>query len=150
MVPGEPLAAWAGPDGSSLSIYRALPDPDGSAEALVTGLANRLDNLPGVQIRERTTEAVAGTTAARVELVGPGTGDALAASGTGTPVAPDDTELVPTRQVTLGFIRPSGTLYLSWHLPESSYERIAPEIRATVKSLRLAASGMQAAYSYSH
>ena len=53
-----------------------------------TVLANRLENLPGLRIRDRRTETVGGTTAAQVEVVAPGTGDALAPSGVGTPIAP--------------------------------------------------------------
>jgi hypothetical protein len=38
-------------------------------------------------------------------------------------------------------VRPDGTLNLRWYVPESSHERIAPEIRAGLDLLRLAASG---------
>jgi hypothetical protein len=136
MVPGVVLAAWVGPDGSSLVVYRTLPVPGGSATSIAEGLTNRLENLPGLQVRARRTETVAGTTAARVEVVAPGTGDAMAPSGVGTPVAPAGKSLIPTRQVTLGFVRPDVTLYVTWHLPESSYDRIAPEIQATIDTLR--------------
>jgi len=139
MVPGTALAAWSGPEGSSLVAYRTLPIPGGSAAMIAEALANRLENLPGLQVRDKRTEPVGGTTAARVEVVAPGTGDALAASGAGTPVAPSGKNLVPTRQVTVGFVRPDDTLYLRWHVAESAYDRIAPDIRATLDSLRLAA-----------
>ena len=39
------------------------------------------------------------------------------------------------------FVRPDGTFCLKWHVPESSHERIAPDTRATLDSLRIAASG---------
>ena len=145
MVPGVPLAAWSGPEGSSLVVYRALPAPGGSAATIVEALANRLQNLPGLEVRVKRTETVSGATAARVEVIAPGTGDALAPSGVGTPIAPAGTTLVPTRQVTIGFVRSDATLYLRWHAPESSYDRIAPDIRATLDSLRLAAGEKTAA-----
>jgi hypothetical protein len=139
MVPGVPLAAWSGPDGSSLVVFRTLWVPGGTAEMLTEALANRLDNLPGLRILVRRAETVAGTAAGRVEAVAPGTGDALAASGLGTPMAPEGKALLPTREVTLVLPRPAETLYLTWHLRESSYDRIAPEIEATLASLRLSA-----------
>ena len=43
---------------------------------------------------------------------------------------------MPTRQVTLAFARPADTIYLTWHMPEGSYDRIEPDIRATLQSLR--------------
>jgi hypothetical protein len=146
MVPGVALAAWSGPEDSSLVLYRTLPIPGGSAESIVEGLANRLENLPTLQLRVRRTERIAGTTAARVESVAQGTGDALAPSGIGTPVAPEGKTLLATHQVTLGFIRPNETLYLTWHVPESSFERIAPEIQATLDSLRLSVAAESGRY----
>ena len=139
MVPGVPLAAWSGPEGSSLVVYRTLPTPGGSSATIAEALANRLENLPGLEVRDKRTETVGGATAARVEVIAPGTGDALAPSGVGTPIAPPGKTLVPTRQVTIGLVRSDATLYLRWHAPESSYDRIAPDIRATLDSLRVAA-----------
>ena len=120
-VPGVPLAAWAGPDGSSLVLYRTLPAPGGSPDMIAEALANRLENLPELRLVVNRTETVGETTAARVEVVAPGTGDALAPSGTGTPIAPAGKTLIPTREVTLGFHRPDATLFLTWVRPESSY-----------------------------
>jgi len=138
-VPGLPLAAWSGPEGSSLVIYRTLPMPGGSAAALVEALANRLENLPGLTIRDKRTEALAGATAAWVEVTAPGTGDLLAPSGVGTPIAPRGKTLVPTRQVTIGFVRDDATVFLRWHAPESVHDRIVADFRATLDSLRLTA-----------
>jgi hypothetical protein len=140
-VPGVALSAWSGPEGSSLVVYRTLPVPGGTPEMIAEGLANRMENLPGVRILERRTESVGGATAARVELVAPGTGDALAPSGAGSFVVPDGKTLVPTRQVTLGFLTPDRTIYLRWHVPDGSYDRIAPDIRSTIASVRLAPDG---------
>jgi hypothetical protein len=147
MTPGSPLAAWSGPGGSSLVVYRTLPTPGGSAAAIVAGLSNRLENLPGLTVRVRRTESVADTTAARVEVVAPGTGDALAPSGTGTPVAPAGKVLVPTHQVTLGFLRPDGTLFIAWHVPETAYAQVEPDIDVTLASLRFTSNGKPSSYS---
>ncbi len=139
-VPGVPLAAWTGPDGSSLVLYRTLPAPGGSAKMIGEALANRLANLPGLTVVVHRTETVGEITAARVEVVAPGTGDALAPSGTGIPTAPAGKSLLPTREVTLGFHRPEATLFLTWNIPESSYERVAPEIETTLESVRFTTS----------
>jgi hypothetical protein len=138
MVPGKALAAWSGPEGSSLVIYRTLPNPGGTATAIAEGLANRLTNLPELTLLAKRTENLAGQPAARVEVVAPGSGAMLAKSGLGSIVAPEDKPLVPTRQVTIGFARRRGTLFLSWHLPEQAYSRIAPDIESVLKSLTLA------------
>ncbi len=137
-VPGVALSAWSGPEGSSLVVYRTLPVPGGTPAMIAEGLVNRMENLPGVRIVDRRTESVGGTTAARVELVAPGTGDALAPSGAGSFVVPEGQTLVPTRQVTLGFLAPDRTIYLRWHVPDASFDRIAPDIRSTIASIRLA------------
>jgi len=113
----------------------------------VAALSNRLENLPGLTLRVRRAASVADTTAAWVEVVAPGTGDALAASGAGTPVVPAGKLLIPTRQVTLGFLRPEATLYIAWHVPEASYGQIEPEIEATIASLRFTSSGTRSSYS---
>lgn len=119
-VPGVPLAAWSGPDGSSLVVYRALPIPGGRAEALAEELANRLTNLPGMKVLSARSETLSGMSAARVEAIAPGTGSALAPSGAGVPRNRDDRPLVPTRLVVLGFPRSADTLFLVWHRPASA------------------------------
>ena len=111
------------------------------AEMLAEALANRLENLPELRLVARRTETAGGMMAARVEVVAPGTGNALAASGMGAPIAPSGNPLVATHQVVLGFPRPVATLYLAWHVPESSYNRIAPEIQATIDSVRFTSGG---------
>jgi hypothetical protein len=136
MVPGTPLAAWSGPDGSSFVIYRTLWVPGGSAEMFAEALGNRLDNLPGLKLVVKRAETAAGAQAARVEVIAPGTGDALASSGLGEPNTPPGKTLSPTREVTLAFARPDHTIYLTWHVPQRSYDRIEPDIRATIQSLR--------------
>ena len=103
---------------------------------LAEALGNRLENLPGLKLLVKRVETVAGVPAARVEVVAPGTGDALAPSGLGPPIEPAGKSLIPTRQVTLAFARPSGTIYLTWHMPEASHDRIEPEILTAIDSLR--------------
>jgi hypothetical protein len=148
MVPGTPLAAWSGPGGSSLVVYRALPAPGATAGSIAESLANRLTNLPGLSLEVKRTEEVGGVPAGRVEVVAPGTGDALAPSGAGTPIAPEGKTLLPTRQVTVVLPRANGPLYLCWHLPESAYPRFAPEIESTLKGLKLSADDRRSSYSY--
>jgi hypothetical protein len=106
---------------------------------ITEALANRLTNLPELKLLARQTETVAGQPAARVEVVAPGTGDALAPSGVGFPIAPEGKTLASTHRVTLGFARSSGPLYLTWHMPEAVHDRIAPDIEAVLKSLKLSA-----------
>jgi len=148
MVPGTPLAAWSGPEGSSLSVYRTLPNPEVTAPMITEALANRLTNLPELKLLVGKTETIAGQPAARVEVLAPGTGAALAPSGVGTPVAPEGETLVPTHQVSIAFARTSGPLYLSWHMPERAHARIAPDIEAVLKSLKLSADVRPPSSSY--
>ena len=136
-MPGTPLAAWKGPEGSSLVAYRTLPSPGATAESVGAELANRLVNLPGVRDLARSTPSIAGQTAARIEAVAPGTGDALAPSGTGQAIPPAGKALVDTRRVGVGFPGPAGTLWLAWHFPEAARDRLAPQVEATLKTVRL-------------
>jgi hypothetical protein len=138
-VPGTPLAAWSGPEGSSLVIYQTLPDTSATASSIAEALTNRLLNLPELVLRSRRIETLAGQSAARVEVVAPGSGAAFAPSGVGAPAATEGKPLVPTHQVTVGFPRSRGTLFLSWHTPEEAHNRIAPEIQAMLQSLKLSA-----------
>jgi hypothetical protein len=147
IVPGVPMAAWSGPDGSSLVLYRSLPIPDGSARMLGEGLAIRMENLPGTQLLVNQTVEVGGVPAARLELVASGTGDALAPSGLGTPIAPEGKKLISTRRVIVGFVLPGETVYIVWHMPESSREKVAPDIKATLDTLRLVTPGKPWTYS---
>jgi hypothetical protein len=140
LVPGTPLAAWSGPDGASLVIYRTLWVPGGSAEMLLEAQRNRLENLPGTKLLVKRVETITGVQAARIELIAPGTGDALVASGLGEPIKPPDKTLVPTRQVMLAFGLPTETIYMTWHMPDEAYDRIEPDIRTTVETLRFTSS----------
>jgi hypothetical protein len=139
-VPGTPLAAWVGPERASLVVYRALPIPGGKAASLVEELANRLSNLPDLTVVARRTESWSGQEAARVEAIAPGIGDSFAPSGTGTPVGPKGRTMVPVRRVALGFPRAADTLWITWHYPDSAQATIAPQVEATLKTLRLSGS----------
>ncbi|MGC8639613.1 MAG: hypothetical protein ACP5XB_07010 [Isosphaeraceae bacterium] len=147
-VPGTPLAAWSGPEGSSLVIYQSLPDPGGTARSIAEGRTNLLANLPELSVRVHRTETIAEETAARVEVVAPGSGAALAPSGVGTPLATEGKPLVSTHQVTIGFPRSRGTLFLSWHTPEQAHDRLAPEIGAMLQSLKLRPDAPQSTSHY--
>ena len=147
-APGVALAAWSGPDGSSLIVYRTLPAPGGSATMIEEALVNRLTNLPGLELVAHRTETMGEMTAARVEVVAPGTGDALAPTGTGTPITPPGKTLFPTREVTMGVHRPDATLFLTWDVPESSYARVAHDIKATLESVRFSAPGNPSFHGY--
>ncbi len=134
-VPGVALAAWKGPEGASLVAYRNLPIPDPSAGSLAQELASRLTNLPGISVESVGTRRVGGAEAAWVEAVGEGTGDSLAPSGTGVPIAPEGRTLIPTRRVALGLPRADGTVWVVWHFPASARERLVPQVEATLKRL---------------
>ncbi len=135
-VPGVPLAAWSGPDGSSLVIYRSLPVPDGSAESLARGLATRLTNLPGLTMLDQGISTVSAHPAARVEVIAPGTGDTLAPSGAGTPIAPPGRTLVDTRRLMVVIPRKGDTLTLLWHFP-AFQEHARQVVDGTLVTLRL-------------
>jgi hypothetical protein len=146
MTPGLPLAAWSGPGGSSLVVYRALPIPGGSPAAVVVALSNQLENLPGLTLQVKRVESLGHASAARVEVVAPGTGDALAPSGAGTPVAPDGKALIPTRQVTAAFVRSDGTYYVVWHVPDASYSQIEPDIKTILESIQFTSELRSSSY----
>jgi hypothetical protein len=141
LTPGLPLGAWSGPSGSSLVVYRTLPIPGGSPAAVARALANRLENLPGLTVHVQRVENLGNVSVARVEVVAAGTGDALAPTGSGTPVVPDGRTLVRTRQVTVVFVRPEATYHLAWHVPEAHYSQIEPDIRTVLESVHLMSSG---------
>lgn len=136
-APGAPVASWTGPSGASLAVLTSLPIPDPRADALAAETATRLANLPGVAVESAVAGTWSGLGAARVEVVGPGTGDALAPSGLGTPVAPSGRSLVPTRRVIVAFPRRADTLTLLWHYPESARDAVGPDVEATLRSARL-------------
>jgi hypothetical protein len=140
-VPGDPLAAWSA-GRASLVVYRGLPIPGGTADGIAEALTNRLTNLPGMRVELKTTETHAGQRFARVEAVAPGTGSAWAPTGIGKPVPPDGQTLVPTRRVTLGLVRGSDTLYLTWHAPESERASLEEQVELTLRRLKVESSSL--------
>ena len=137
LVPGTPLGAWAGPGGSSLVVYRTLAIPAGRAEQVLTEQANRLVNLPGLKVVGQRVDTAGGLPAARVEAVAPGTGDALAATGMGTPLAPAGKALMPTRRIMITVPRAGDTLSFVWHAPESEADALGAQVDATLGSLTI-------------
>jgi hypothetical protein len=119
-VPGEAIAAWRGPDGESLVFYRGLPIPDGTTAMIAESLANRLENNPGTTLVVKRTETFGDISAARVEVI---------LSNLGM-------KLPPTRDVTVGFVRPDATYFLSWQVPDMGRERFEPDIESTIRSVR--------------
>jgi hypothetical protein len=136
-VPGTPLAAWSGPGGASLVVYRSLPVPDGRASDIAGAIVTRLASNPGLRVVAQTEEKLSGLDAARVDIVAPGTGDALAPSGRGVPLAPGSMPLKPTRRIVVTIVRPADTLALVWHAPEASVEVLETQVRATLQSLKI-------------
>lgn len=141
-VPGTPVAAWKGPERSSLVVYRTLWAPGTTSEATAQGLANRLDGLPGLKVVKRGVETVGGVESAWVEAVGPGTGDAFVPSGAGVPVAPAGSAIVPTRRIVVVIPRPSETLTLVWHAPEAQAAALANRARTTTDGLKLSGGSL--------
>jgi hypothetical protein len=148
LAPGARLAAWSGPEGSSLTIYRKLPIPGGTAEQIVESMANRLTHLPGFEVLERRVETIAGVPAARVEVVAPGTGSEIAPSSVNKATAPEGTTLAPTREITIGFPRRDGTLFLAWRMPESARAVVAPQVDSALATLALPPDEAPATSSY--
>ena len=119
-LPGRVVAAWAGPSGSSLAVYETLPIPAPDARALEAELANRLEHLPGLRVVGRGVIRVDGRPASWVEVIAPGTGDALAPGGSGVPAASPGSTLIPTRRTWIAVPRDSDTIHVVWHGPESA------------------------------
>lgn len=138
VVPGTPLAAWEGPDGSSLVVFKTLEQPGAAAEKILTEYTNRLETLPGVKIVSRGLHEVGeGLEAARVVAVAEGTGSAFAPSGSGKPVAPKGQKLVPTMRVAIAIPRDHDVLWLTWHFPESAKDKLSPDVERTLETLEI-------------
>jgi len=135
LVPGRCLAAWTGPDGSTLTLVRTLPIPRGTAEGLAAELSSRFENLPGMTREFAGVAKVGSVDAAKVVVVAPGTGGAIAASGLGTPIAPPGVTLIPTRRINLGFVRPDGAEWLIVHHPQPASPALTASIDAIVQGV---------------
>ena len=144
VAPGEVLAAWSGPEQSSLAVYRGLPIPAPNPEALASETVTRLGNLPGMSDVVGSTPTIAGIKAARVDAVGMGDGGALAPSGMGKPLALEGKPLIPTRKVMITFPRGGDTLTVVWHFPNAARSAIEPSITAALASATLEQAASQA------
>jgi len=136
-VPGTPLAAWSGPGGASLVAYLGLPVPGGRSESVALALVNRLENNPGLRVVSRSAAKLGTLDAARVDVVAPGTGDALAPVGRGSPLAEGGKPLRPTRCVVVTAVRPADTVTLVWHAPEVDAAALESQIGATLRALKV-------------
>jgi hypothetical protein len=136
-VPGRAIAAWSGPNGSSLVVAKLLAVPHASADTLTREMSARFENLPELRIVQASKKKIGGIESAYIEVVAPGTGDALAPTGLGKPIAPPGKELVDTRRISLGIPAASQTLWLIWHAPEASAGALTAEIEKAIKNLAI-------------
>lgn len=144
-VPGSPVAAWSGPEGASLVVYsqpmpRSESSPEVVAQTILTGVANRLANLPGLTEKLRRIETWGGLPAGRLEVVGPGMGDALAPSGMGVPIAPNGKALVPTRRILVA-VPGTQTIFMVWHAPESAREALEALVEDARQGFQIRSTG---------
>jgi hypothetical protein len=141
VVPGDPLAAWTGPEECSLAIFRALPIPRPDAGALLADWANRLTGFPETRVLSQEVIRVRNRPAFRLEAVALGTGSKWAATSLG--VSPSDPEkrLIPTRRVLVGIPEREGTYYVQWTYPERGQDRVKPAIEQHLRSLGASAAG---------
>ena len=140
-VPGVPLAAWSGPDGSSLVLFRTLPSPGGSRENDRRGRRQPARESAGLTLVVHRTETVG-------DIPRRGSKSSRRAPAMPWPPAdpafrpsPPGKSLLPTREVTIGIHRPEATLFLTWNIPESSYAASRPRDRDHPRSVRFTTSG---------
>jgi hypothetical protein len=139
LVPGKVLGAWSGPEGAVLVLYQTLPSPGADVDKLRVELVNRLASLPEARVVHEGRLNLGEVPALRVDIVAPGTGQALAPSGLGSPAAPEGVKLVPTRRVTLAIPRGSDTVWLTCHFPDSARDRFRVLGEEILKMLRVEA-----------
>jgi hypothetical protein len=142
VVPGRCLSAWGGPGGSSLALVETIRVPRGDAAGLAKELTSRLENLPGLRIDSVASKPVGGVEAAWVEVVAPGTGDALSPSGLGKAIAPKGRVLVPTRRVQIGLPLKAATYWIIFTHPESDATARAVDVEAVAKSVTVRDPGV--------
>ncbi|MBI4606407.1 MAG: hypothetical protein HY721_30960 [Planctomycetes bacterium] len=141
VVPGRVLEAWespAGPAPGSLVVFRSGYLPETTAEQLLVQTRYLLLNLPGLELKAEKVVEAGGRKAALVEVAAPGSGAALAPTGTGKPVSPTGAPLIPTRRLWLRIPREPelGTLELLFHGSEAEEARLRPAWEAVIASLR--------------
>ena len=147
-VPGTPLAAWRGPDQSSLVIYTTLPIPKPSAVALGHEMTNRLLNLTGIEVEPPGSMTLDGNMAARVQARGPGLGDCFVASSAGTASAPDGKTLQTTQRVIVAIPRQGPTINLVWHSPVTNSDTLMSTIETMIAGLSLKPESVSNSQSY--
>ena len=98
-------------------------------------MTTRMENLPELRIVKAGVRSVGGRPAAWIEIVAPGTGDALAPSGLGKPIAPEGKRLQPTRRIAIGIPGRDQTVWLVWHAPDSAAASLATEVDAAIAKL---------------
>lgn len=135
VVPGRAIAAWRSPEGGSLVVVLGLAAPRTDASGLASELTTRLENLPELRIVKSSQRSVGGVQAAIIEVVAPGSGDALAPSGLGRPVAVTDQPLIPTRRISVGIPGRNRTVWLIWHAPESTASSLSREVDSVLDRL---------------
>ena len=119
VVPGTVIAAWAGPEGATLSVATSLPIPNPSASALATEFANRMANTPGVRVDSTRIEAVDRKESARVDLV----------------------ERDADRRVIVAISLRNHTVLLTWTFPNNARATIDPAIAATLGASKIVEQG---------
>lgn len=144
-VPGQPLAAWQGPEGATLVIFRNLWVPDPNPAALASELATRYRNMPGLGLQKESVQRLGGPQGpevARVEAIAPGNGRTWVSLGAGVapPKPPEGQTLVPTRRIALGWPREDATTWFYWHVPESAHAQVVPAIDKILSDWPLTAS----------
>ena len=137
VVPGRAIAAWRSSDGGSLVVLRALAAPRTDAAGLASEMTTRLENLPELRIVKSSGRFVGGVQSAIIEIVAPGTGDAIAPSGLGRPIGADDRPLIPTRRIAVGIPGRNQTVWLIWHAPESAAASLSSEVDSVLDGLRI-------------
>lgn len=136
-VPGTALAAWRGPNRSSLVIYTTLPIPKPNALALGREMTDRLLNLTGVEVEEQGSVTLYGNLAARVQARGPGLGDCFVATSAGKASVPDGKTLETTQRVIVAIPRQQSTINLVWHSPAADAETLMSTIETMMIGLSL-------------
>ncbi len=137
VLPGRAIAAWRSAEGGSLVVLQGLAAPRTDAAGLASELTTRLENLPELRIIKSHQRLVGGVPSAVVEIVAPGTGDSLAPSGLGRPIAANDQVLVPTRRISVGIPGRDRTVWLIWHAPESAAATLSSEVESVLDGLRI-------------
>jgi hypothetical protein len=135
VVPGRAIAAWSGPDGSSLVVFTTLSGPKVGAEGLLKEIRMRFENLPELRIVEASKRIVGGVESAYFEVIAPGTGDELAPTGLGKPIALQGKTLIATRRISLGIPGQTRNLWLTWHAPDNSATSLKAEVASATRDM---------------